>query len=265
MARNADRPPAIRLGFPIAVVLWNTKFRSHKRRLKDLHMTNAALPLRVARPGKTLRELALEKMREAILAQYFKPGDRLVERDLCEQLGVSRTIVREVLRHLETEGLVSTHQARGPIVSRTTPEEALEIYEIRAALESIAARACAERRDPVVVQRLQAGLDRIKAAYKMRDDTAVLDATRGFYENLFAAAGKTIAWGVVNTLTVRINHLRSLTIKTPGRDKTGPNEMQAMIDAIAAGDGEKAATAAINHMRDASAIAQKLLDVRAVG
>lgn len=228
-------------------------------------MTQADTPLRVARPGKTLRELALDKMREAILAQYFKPGDRLVERDLCEQLGVSRTIVREVLRHLETEGLVSTYQARGPIVSRTTPEEALEIYEIRAALESIAARACAEKRDPNVVSRLQTGLDRIKAAYKMRDDAAVLDQTRSFYEYLFAAAGKPIAWGVVNTLTVRINNLRSMTIRTPGRDQTGPNEMQTMIDAIAAGDGEKAAAAAINHVRDASAIAQKLLETHAIG
>jgi DNA-binding GntR family transcriptional regulator len=54
-----------------------------------------------------LRELTLDKVREAIVSGYFKPGHRLVERDLCAQLGVSRTIVREVLRHLESEGLVA--------------------------------------------------------------------------------------------------------------------------------------------------------------
>ncbi len=63
--------------------------------------------LRIDRNQKTLRELTLEKMRDAIIGQYFLPGQRLVERTLCDELGVSRTIVREVLRHLETEGLVT--------------------------------------------------------------------------------------------------------------------------------------------------------------
>lgn len=58
--------------------------------------------LKIDRSVKTLRELTLEKMRDAILSAYFKPGERLVERSLCEELGVSRSIVREVLRHLET-------------------------------------------------------------------------------------------------------------------------------------------------------------------
>lgn len=223
-------------------------------------MTLPPASLRVQRPKKTLRELALEKMRDAILTQHFKPGDRLVERDLCEQLGVSRTIVREVLRHLETEGLVATMQARGPIVSRTTAEEALEIYEIRGALESMAARACAERRDADIAARLQASLDRIKEAYRQQDNAVVLDATRTFYEDLFLGAGKTIGWSVVNVLTVRITYLRSMTIKTPGRDSIGPSEMQKMIDAIAAGDGDAASTAALNHVKAASLVAQKLLE-----
>ena len=64
--------------------------------------------LLIDRPAKTLRQLALEKMREAILTMKFRPGERLVERALCERLGVSRSVVREVLRHLESEGLVET-------------------------------------------------------------------------------------------------------------------------------------------------------------
>ncbi|WP_163535827.1 GntR family transcriptional regulator, partial [Klebsiella pneumoniae] len=71
-------------------------------------MSAGELPMRVDRSAKTLRELTLEKMREAIVSLRFRPGDRLVERDLCEQLGVSRTVVREVLRHLEAEGIVQT-------------------------------------------------------------------------------------------------------------------------------------------------------------
>src|SRR5579864_4950577 len=97
--------------------------------------------LKVDRNAKTLRELTLEKLREAIVQGYFRPGARLVERTLCDELGVSRTVVREVLRHLETEGLVEIVARQGPIVARLDPEQVQEIYEIRALLESEAARA----------------------------------------------------------------------------------------------------------------------------
>ena len=79
-----------------------------------------ASDMRVVRNLMTLRELTLEKMRGTILSFRFKPGDRLVERDLCEQLGVSRSIVREVLRHLDAEGLVEIMPQRGPIVANPT-------------------------------------------------------------------------------------------------------------------------------------------------
>src|SRR6516164_8753561 len=118
--------------------------------------------LLVDRPTKTLRELALDRMRKAIVDFHFQPGERLVERDLCDQLGVSRTIVREVLRHLESEGLVSTGSARGPVVAQTTIEQAMQIYEVRAALESMAAKACAGEADhEVIADALQAVLTRI--------------------------------------------------------------------------------------------------------
>lgn len=222
-------------------------------------------PLRVDRPAKTLRELTLEKMREAIFSQHFRPGDRLVERDLCERLGVSRTIVREVLRHLETEGLVSNLPARGPIVSRTTAAEALQIYEIRGALEAIAARACAEAREPATIAALDACLARILAGYARGNSTLVLEATSDFYRTLFACSGKEVAWNIVNSLTMRINHLRSMTIKTPGRQVEGPKQMQRIVEAIRAGKADEAHAAALQHVASASAIAQRLLQERAGG
>lgn len=215
--------------------------------------------LKVDRPAKTLRELALEKMREAIFSQRFRPGERLVERDLCERLGVSRTIVREVLRHLETEGLVANIPARGPIVARTTAAEAAQIYEIRGVLEGIAARACAEARDPATIAALDACLARILKGYAKGNTREVLAATSDFYRALFAASGKEIAWGIVDSLTVRINHLRSMTIKTPGRDTDGPVQMQRIVAAIKAGHGDEANAAALQHVASASAIAQRLL------
>jgi DNA-binding GntR family transcriptional regulator len=215
--------------------------------------------IRVERPAKTLRELALDKVREAIVDGYFRPGDRLVERDLCAQLGVSRTIVREVLRHLESEGLVANLPNKGPIVAQLDLAEAKQIYEIRGALEGMAARLCAERRDPEIVAALEASLQGIRDSYREKNMPAVLAHTSSFYQTLFTMVGRHVAWGVVNLLTVRINHLRSMTIKTENRDIEGPLQMSRIVDAIRRGDGEGAYEAAMDHVARASAIAEAVL------
>src|SRR5262245_15967672 len=91
--------------------------------------------MRLVRDRPTLRELTAEKLRDAILSSRLQPGQRLVERDLCEQTGVSRSSVREALRHLEAEGLIERQGPRGLFVASITPEEARQIYEVRAAIE----------------------------------------------------------------------------------------------------------------------------------
>lgn len=216
--------------------------------------------LKVERPDKTLRTLALERMRNAILDGHFKPGARLVERDLCDQLGVSRTIVREVLRHLESEGLVAASGQRGPIVAITTTEQAMQIYEIRGALEGLAASACAERGGKAAAEGLQAALDRIRRAYTGARMDQVLAETSEFYRLLFEGAGHDVAWGIVSSLTARITRLRAMTIKTPERNIEGPRQMQRIVDAINDGDGAAAATAAQAHVARASELARASLD-----
>jgi DNA-binding GntR family transcriptional regulator len=76
--------------------------------------------LRLTDAPALLRDQALERLREAIIAGHFAPGTRLIERELCEQMGVSRTSIREVLRGLEAEHLITIEPRRGPIVARLT-------------------------------------------------------------------------------------------------------------------------------------------------
>ncbi len=114
--------------------------------------------LRIDSPPVTLREMALDRLRKAIVAGTFEPGTRLVERTLCDQLGVSRSVIREVIRHLETEGLIEMGK-QGPIVARLDWHHARQIYDIRALLESAAVADCASSADSMTKSQLAAILD----------------------------------------------------------------------------------------------------------
>ncbi len=217
--------------------------------------------LRIEQPPRTLREMALERMRAAIIEFHFKPGQRLVERDLCEQLGVSRSVVREVIRHLEAEGLVVTVPHQGPVVARIDGETAAQIYELRALLEGAAAQAAATQASAADIKCMAAALADIEAAYGRLDFSEVLTASNRFYEAMFLSAGKQVAWEVVQRLNGRINWLRSLTVSSAGRKASGPKQLRRILTAIRAGDGPAATAAISEHLATASRIAQSMLAV----
>lgn len=245
------------LGQPFAAVVVQAPSRGSEMN----NTSDDAFEMKVERPQTTLRALTLEKLRNAILDHHFKPGDRLVERTLCDALGVSRSIVREALRHLETEGLVETSASQRPVVARPKPGETRQIYEIRAVLEGMAAFACAQNATEDDVIALQAALDRIRDA---RTDGAVNTslsriATNDFYQILFAAGNKLVALSIVETLYARISFLRSLTVLDPGRNKSGPEGMQRIVDAVREKNPKVAEEAAIAHVRAAGEIAERVL------
>ncbi len=112
--------------------------------------------LRIVANPTLVREHALDKLRAAISTGLYLPGARLVERELCEALGVSRTSVREALRQLQSEGLVESGSRRAIIVSVLTPEDAHDIYALREMVETTAIRRFVERGDAKALKRLQA-------------------------------------------------------------------------------------------------------------
>src|SRR5690554_2823503 len=111
---------------------------------------------RVAAP---LREQVITALRTAILDFQLRPGQRLVERELVEQLGVSRTTVREALRELTSEGLVTVVPQKGAVVATPTLEDAVDLYEVRAALESLVVTRFVERASDQQVVRLQEAVE----------------------------------------------------------------------------------------------------------
>lgn len=224
-------------------------------------MNDAPEPdLRIDHPTTTLRELAVGRLRQAIVEGRFAGGYRLVERTLCDQLGVSRSVVREAIRYLEAEGLVETLPRVGPVVATLDWPQARQIYDIRRLLEAEAAAACARRHDPAVAKALHAALARLGAAFAGGRPEELLAATSAFYRVIFAAAGHDIAWGIVERLNGRISRLRALTLASTDRSVSGYAHMSRICEAICAGDPEAAANAVNEHLRDAAAVAHRSLE-----
>lgn len=208
---------------------------------------------------QTLREIAVDRLRRAIISGHFAPGERLVERPLSEQLDVSRTVVREAIRYLEAEGLVEIERS-GPIVAKLDWPRAQQIYRIRLVLEAEAAADCAKRADARAKQALREALARIEATSRDPHSHKLYEATTHFYEVIFKAAGHEIAWEIVQRLNGRISRLRALTLATTDREVPGVVRMTRIADAILAGDPEAASRAVREHLSEASEIAHRLLE-----
>ncbi len=215
--------------------------------------------LRIETPPVTLREIALDRMRRAIIGGLFEPGGRLVERTLCDQLGVSRSVIREVIRHLEAEGLVEMLAKQGPIVAKLGWDDARQIYEIRAALESTAVADCARVAGANVKAQLRKAMGELERTSKQNSPIGVLDATTEFYKIVFEAGGNNIAWEIVSRLNSRISRLRVMTLSTSNRMASGPSQIREIFAAIDANNPEAAAAACRSHVTAAAAIAKTIL------
>jgi DNA-binding GntR family transcriptional regulator len=202
-----------------------------------------------------LRMQVIELLREAILSSEYKPGDRLVECDLCDRCGVSRTVIREALRHLEAEGLVEIVPNRGPVVSSLGIEDARGLYEVREAVEGLAAKLAAQRATPAQRLALGRALKRVESAYRrgnLREEVAAKDE---FYEAMFAAAGNPVVPNVLRPLHARMQMLRGLSLQSPGRTDESLAELRKIVEAIDAGDGAAAQEIACEHVRLAAEVA----------
>ncbi|WP_261385587.1 GntR family transcriptional regulator [Tateyamaria omphalii] len=198
-------------------------------------------------------------MREAIIDGHFAPGERLVERPLCDQLGVSRTVVRETIRYLEAEGLVEIIPNKGPIVATLNWDQAKQIYNIRLQLEASAAAECSAHQSPAFGEKLSSALNDLRAKMDDTEWSDLLHATTHFYELIFREAGHDIAWDVVQRLNGRISRLRALTISAQGRERSGISHMQSIHDAILSQDPRAARSAVEAHIGEASRIAKRFL------
>ena len=219
------------------------------------------LPLK--RAVAPIREQVVETLTREIIEGRFESGQRLTERELTAMLGVSRTVLRESLRQLEAEGLISLIPNKGPVVRSLTAEEAKELYRIREALEGLGARLFAERPEETSLVALEEALSKVAAAYDDGDPGAVLEAKNAFYEAINRGANSKTLSKMLSTVLAQIWRWRALGLSHPQRSPNRSSESVAnlrnVVDAIRAGDGNRAENAARKEVQLAAAEVMRLL------
>lgn len=199
-------------------------------------------------------EIAYERLREDIIHWRLQPGASLGEVELAERLGVSRTPIREALLRLSAEGLVSTDGGRTATVSAVSPENIRDLYELREALETQAARLAARRRDASVFEALRK---------KVLDELAVADLPNGSEEpilpasQLYAAirnaAGSVYLANALLDLRGALERVWRHGRRSPWRRTASTAEQLLIIEAIIDQDETLAAHAMAVHLHNSLA------------
>ncbi|HWK46935.1 MAG TPA: GntR family transcriptional regulator [Stellaceae bacterium] len=211
---------------------------------------------------QSVRSLVEGRLRKAIMSGDFPAGTHLADRILCEQFGVSRGIVREAIRLLEAEGLVTVVPHRGPFVAFLTAAEAVQIYEVRAALEALAGQGFAERASDEERMELFQVFERLATMDATVGQEVLLESKRAFYAVLLRGCRNAYAGRMLGQLHNRNTQLRATSMSAPGRLPNTIRELRRIVEAIQQRDGEEAAAACRDHVRAAATVALRALRER---
>src|SRR5450830_1443349 len=206
--------------------------------------------LQIVKP-ETLRAQVENHLRAAIVNGELPPGAKLIERELCEKMGVSRSSLREALRKLEAEKLIVNIPHRGPEVASLTLQEASELYALRRLLESYAAHEFTRLATDKQVETLAQTVERLRLAAQKNNRSAVLDAKAEFYAILLGGCGNALVQDILGGLLARVSLLRSTSLMLPDRLPRSIEEIDDLLQRIQARDAEGAEKISYKHIQNA--------------
>lgn len=215
------------------------------------------IPLDSYRP---LRDVVVDNLRQAIVSGQFPPGMRLMELQLAEEMGVSRTPVREAIRKMELEGLVVIIPRRGAYVADISIKDITEVYEIRTALDVLAAGLAAERIDDNEIKEMKALLDADKPLVAAKDYPKIIANDTAFHDVIYRASRNKRCMNIINNLREQITSIRGRSMPYPGRLTVMIKEHENIYEAIAQRSVDKAQKAVRVHMENAERTLLKVIE-----
>lgn len=204
---------------------------------------------------------AYEYLKHAIIVDEIPPGSPLVELELSESLQMSRTPIREAMRQLETEGLVTTYPARGSFVTVLTPDDVQEIYELRLALELWALERSIARITDEELDALQATFEE---GYRTGAWETLHNADRGLHDLITEKAWSRRLLMLLSLLNTQAERIRYQSARSLGRDDLSYREHLHIIQCIRERDLEKSRAALRTHLRSVANSAMDAAKAQAV-
>lgn len=195
-----------------------------------------------------LRDVVFNTLRKAILTGELKPGERLLEIQLANQLGVSRTPIREAIRKLELEGLVIMMPRRGAEVAQITEKDLRDVLEVRRALDALCAELACDRITEEEKQKLKEACDEFEKATATGDATTIATADVALHDIIVEVTGNRRLIQLINNLSEQMYRYRFEYIKDENQHNNLVEEHRMIYESIVSGDKEGAAKAAKLHI-----------------
>lgn len=209
-----------------------------------------------------LRDVVFNTLRQAILTGELKPGERLMEIHLANKLGVSRTPIREAIRKLELEGLVTMIPRRGAEVAQITEKSMNDVLEVRRAMDALCVELACDRITPEELEQLRRTCDGFEAAVKTKDVKRIAQADVALHDIIVHATGNQRLIQLVNNLSEQMYRYRFEYIKDTSQHERLVEEHRIIYESIVRKDKETASQAAKTHIdnQEKSIIRQIRLD-----
>lgn len=209
----------------------------------------------------SLRHFVENSLREAIVEGQLKPGERLYEHELCDMLGVSRPLVREAIRKLEAEKLVTVVPHKGPVIAELKKEEAIELYAVRKLIESYAIHEFTTNATKENLSKLQMAIaDLHKASTNNNERNLLLKAKNNFYDVILNGCKNELVKEIFKNLLARVSLLRSISFSQPGRLYTSLAEIDEIYQYIENRDANAAEEASRKHVENAESAALEVME-----
>jgi DNA-binding GntR family transcriptional regulator len=206
-----------------------------------------------------LHDELLTRLRELITDGQLPPGAKVPERELCERFGVSRTPLREALKVLAFEGLVTLNPNRGAAVSPLTLSDLIETFPVIGAIEALAGELAATRITPAELSAIRRLHNKMVQSHKHKDGPGYFAANQAIHEAILMAAGNETLSNLYTSLSGRVNRARYTTKVSEARWVQSTNEHIAILEALEARDGEKLSKLLKEHVTNRLADLKKVL------
>ncbi|MGE8659200.1 MAG: GntR family transcriptional regulator [Achromobacter sp.] len=189
-----------------------------------------------------------EHLREQIISLELAPGAPLSRVTLAETYGLSQTPIRDALMKLAEEALVEIYPQHTTVVSRIDIAAARQAHFLRRSIELEIVHLLAQKPDPLLIQRLQASIDRQRASHAAGQYQQFMDADQAFHRDMHMAAGVSALWDMEQRYSGHVDRLRRLHLPEAGKAERIMDDHQRVLDAIAAGDAPRAQQALRAHL-----------------